>query len=162
MKCRLTSAAAEARTSITPQKPSPDFGLRALGFGISARPYRLQPPGGHDRQRHLLHVHLCDSGDGFQPAAQRAQLAAGRAGCRHGGGASLHTNKLYEGTDSGDFGNLYPGYSWHTATSEAEINSLFQVDIVVRRHGVSQPVDLLSIFLYRPESPKRFGRPTFR
>jgi hypothetical protein len=73
-----------------------------------------------------------------------------------------NTNKLYEGTDSGDFGKLYPGYSWETDTYEAETNGLWQVDIVVRRHGVSQPVDLMSLYLYRPESPSGFGRPNFR
>ena len=73
-----------------------------------------------------------------------------------------NTNKLYEGTDSGDFGNLYPGCSWETETYEAETNGLWQVDIVVRRHGVSQPVDLMSLYLYRPDSPKGFGRPNFR
>ena len=29
------------------------------------------------------------------------------------------TNKLYEGNESGDFGNLYPDYSWETETYEA-------------------------------------------
>ena len=48
----------------------------------------------------------------------------------------FNTNKLYESTDSGDFGNLYPGYSWESDTYEAETNSLWQVDIVVHRRGV--------------------------
>ena len=64
-----------------------------------------------------------------------------------------NTNKLYEGTQSGDFGNLYPDYSWETDTYEAETNGLWQVDIVVRRRGVPKPVDVMSICLYRPESP---------
>jgi hypothetical protein len=74
-----------------------------------------------------------------------------------------NTNKLTEGSESGDFGNLYPGCSWETETYEAETNGLWQVDIVVRRRGVSQPVDVMSIWLYRPESPQSgFGRPTIR
>jgi hypothetical protein len=73
-----------------------------------------------------------------------------------------NTNKLTEGTESGDFGNLYPGYSWETDTYEAETNGLWQVDIVVRRHGIPKPVDQLSIFLYRPESQSGFGRSSFR
>ncbi len=73
-----------------------------------------------------------------------------------------NTNKLTEGTESGDFGNLYPGYSWETDTYEAETNGLWQVDIVVRRQGVSRPVDQMSIYLYRPESQSGFGRSTFR
>jgi Tfp pilus assembly protein PilV len=66
-----------------------------------------------------------------------------------------NTNKLYEGSQSGDFGNLYPGCSWETDTYEAATNGLFQVDIVVRRRGVQQPVDSMSIFLFRPDSPRR-------
>ena len=74
-----------------------------------------------------------------------------------------NTNKLTEGSESGDFGNLYPGCSWETETYEAETNGLWQVDIVVRRRGVSQPVDVISIWLYRPESAQSsFGRPTIR
>ena len=68
-----------------------------------------------------------------------------------------NTNKLTEGSESGDFGNLYPGCSWETETYEAETNGLWQVDIVVRRRGISQPVDVMSIWLYRPESPSRVG-----
>jgi hypothetical protein len=73
-----------------------------------------------------------------------------------------NTNKLYEGADSGDFGKLYPGYSWETDTYEAETNGLWQVDIVVRRQGIPQPVDRMSLYLYRPESQSGFGRSTFR
>ena len=72
------------------------------------------------------------------------------------------TNRLYEGTESGDFGNLYPGYSWETDTYEAESNGLWQVDIIVRRHGIPQPVDSMSIFVYSPNSQSGFGRPTIR
>ena len=73
-----------------------------------------------------------------------------------------NTNKLTESIESGDFGNLYPGYSWQTDTYEAQTNGLWQVDIVVRRQGVSQPVDKMSLYLYRPESQSGFGRSTFR
>ena len=73
-----------------------------------------------------------------------------------------NTNKLTESIESGDFGNLYPGYSWQTDTYEVQTNGLWQVDIVVRRQGVSQPVDEMSILLYRPESQSGFGRPTIR
>jgi len=88
---------------------------------------------------------------------RRIELDAGMVAAQVG-----NTNKLTEGTESGDFGNLYPGYSWETDTYEAETNGLWQVDIVVRRQGLSQPVDQLSIFLYRPESQSGFGRSTFR
>jgi len=71
------------------------------------------------------------------------------------------TNKLMEGIDSGDFGDLYPDYSWQTDSEQIESNGLWQVDIVVRRRGLPRPVDVMSIWLYRPESPSRFG-PTFK
>jgi hypothetical protein len=81
---------------------------------------------------------------------RRAELDAGMVAAQ-----VCNTNKLYEGSQSGDFGDLYPGYSWQAETYEAATNGLFQVDIVVHRRGVPQPVDSMSIFLFRPESPKR-------
>jgi hypothetical protein len=68
-----------------------------------------------------------------------------------------NTNKLEEGIRSGDFGNLYPGYSWEADTYEAATNGLWQVDIAVRLRGVSKPVDQMSIYLFRPESQSSFG-----
>ena len=62
------------------------------------------------------------------------------------------TNKLFEGTESGDFGNLYRDYSWQTETTEAGTNGLFQVDIIVRQRGLQKPVDVMSIWVYAPES----------
>jgi Tfp pilus assembly protein PilV len=74
------------------------------------------------------------------------------------------TNKLYEGFESGDFGNIAPDYSWDTEITQAATNGLFQVDIVVHRRGVQKPVDTMSIFVYAPESPQNggFGAPRFR
>ncbi len=60
------------------------------------------------------------------------------------------TNKLEEGTDSGDFGDLYPGYDWTTETSLASTNGLFQIDVNVFNKG--NPDSSMSIFLYRPDS----------
>src|SRR5678815_1768450 len=39
------------------------------------------------------------------------------------------TNRIYEGKDSGDFGETYQGYSWDTEAFEVETNGLWQVDI---------------------------------
>jgi Tfp pilus assembly protein PilV len=64
-----------------------------------------------------------------------------------------NTNKLYEGSQSGDFGNMYQDYSWDTERYEVGTNGLWQVDIIVRRRGMQKPVDVMSIWLYRPESP---------
>jgi hypothetical protein len=73
-----------------------------------------------------------------------------------------NTNKLTEGTQSGDFGKLYPDYSWEADTYEVATNGLWQIDIIVRRHGLPQPVDTASIWLFRPESQTGFGRPNIR
>jgi hypothetical protein len=69
------------------------------------------------------------------------------------------TNKVFEGTESGDFGNLYPDYSYETDTYEVATNGLYQVDIVVRRRGVPQPVDSMSIYVFSPDSSTVPGRP---
>ena len=89
---------------------------------------------------------------------RRVEVDAGMVAARISG-----TNKVYEGSESGDFGNLYREYSWDTETSEAGTNGLYQVDIIVRRRGLQRPVDTMSIWVYKPESPSQgFGRPTFR
>ena len=71
------------------------------------------------------------------------------------------TNRLTEGIESGDFGNLYQDYSWETEAYEAQTNGLWQVDIVVRRRGVQQPVDSMSILVYSPDSSTRIGPRSF-
>jgi len=68
-----------------------------------------------------------------------------------------NTNKLTEGAQSGDFGSMYPDYSWDADQYEVATNGLWQVDIVVRRHGLSKPVDTMRIWLFRPESHSGFG-----
>lgn len=66
------------------------------------------------------------------------------------------TNRLEEGTDSGDFGNLHPGYAWTRQVSEAGTNGLFRVDFIVSGGGEAE--SKLSILLFRPASaPSRPG-----
>ncbi len=73
------------------------------------------------------------------------------------------TNKLYEGVQSGDFGNMYPDYSWETSASEVATNGLWQVDIIIRKRGMQKPADVMSIWVYTPESSQQgFGRPRLR
>jgi len=63
------------------------------------------------------------------------------------------TNKLVEGLESGDFGNIYPDYEWTRDIYEKETNGIFQIDMVVQRRG-GGPVDsTMSILLFRPDSP---------
>jgi hypothetical protein len=79
-----------------------------------------------------------------QPAADAGSVAA----------QVCLTNKLYEGGDSGDFGQAYPNYTWDYQDMEVLSNGLHQVDIVVshRLHGEGSEIHM-SILLYRPESP---------
>lgn len=67
------------------------------------------------------------------------------------------TNRLTEGTDSGDFGDIYPDFSWESETYEADTNGLWEVDIRVLRRGNPQPVDSMSVWIYSPESRGSFG-----
>jgi hypothetical protein len=65
------------------------------------------------------------------------------------------TNRLFEGSDSGDFsdlGDLYKDYNWASADNEVESNGLHQVDFVLRGRHSGEEVHM-SILLYRPESP---------
>jgi hypothetical protein len=72
------------------------------------------------------------------------------------------TNRLTEGVLSGDFGDTYHDYSWETVTQEAATNGLYQVDIVVRKHGLQNPVDTMSVWIYSPESASTpFNRSPF-
>lgn len=60
------------------------------------------------------------------------------------------TNQLQEGSDSGDFGDIYPEYSWTSETLIAGTNGLFQVNFVVLHGGTMD--SQMSILLYRPQS----------
>lgn len=69
------------------------------------------------------------------------------------------TNQLEEGMEEGDFGRMYPEYTWAKETSEAGTNGLWQVDFAIYRRGQrSQPDSTMSILLYSPGSKsKRLG-----
>lgn len=72
------------------------------------------------------------------------------------------TNRITEGVLSGDFGDTYHDYSWETVTQEAATNGLYQVDIVVRKRGLHDPVDTMSVWVYSPESASTpFNRSPF-
>ena len=63
------------------------------------------------------------------------------------------TNKLTEGTDSGDFGDLYPNHKWASDTTEVRTNGLFEVKFVVIHTTGGRVVETpMSILLFRPES----------
>jgi Tfp pilus assembly protein PilV len=66
------------------------------------------------------------------------------------------TNKLEEGPDSGNFGEIYDGYHWNSQTRMFTTNGLFQVDFEVIDPGGN--VDsTLTILLYRPDSASHMG-----
>jgi Tfp pilus assembly protein PilV len=62
------------------------------------------------------------------------------------------TNQLTEGTESGDFGDVYPGYKWAATTTEVMTNKLFEVDYVVQRADGGRP-EKMSVLFFRPQSP---------
>jgi Tfp pilus assembly protein PilV len=61
------------------------------------------------------------------------------------------TNQLVEGTESGDFGDVYPGSTWTATTTEVLSNKLYEVDYVVKRADSDRP-EKMSILLFRPQS----------
>jgi hypothetical protein len=62
------------------------------------------------------------------------------------------TNRLYEGSESGDFGDLYPDYTWDQENTLIT-NGLWRVDFVVHRRVGRQPVDTaMSILVFSPDS----------
>jgi hypothetical protein len=68
------------------------------------------------------------------------------------------TNKLSEGSDSGDFGDAYRDYHWKREIFEAETNGLFVVDFVVYRRGHERtPESHMAILFFRPESTLKAG-----
>ena len=63
------------------------------------------------------------------------------------------TNELEEGVESGDFGDIHPGYSWSRQVLEVSSNGLFQVDFTItwQKTRASQQYTT-SILLFRPDS----------
>ncbi len=69
------------------------------------------------------------------------------------------TNSLTEGTESGDFGDLYPDYSWTRDIYEVSSNGLFQVDFIVHQKAASRSIDnKMSVLMFKPYSTPGFGR----
>ena len=64
----------------------------------------------------------------------------------------IRTNRFSEGSQSGDFGGVYPDYSWEYQCNQVETNGLLQFDITVQRRGNREPTDQISILVFSPES----------
>jgi hypothetical protein len=72
------------------------------------------------------------------------------------------TNKLTEGSDSGDFEaiapGVYPGYTWSSDVYEVSSNGLFKIDLLVQHHeGNKAQESRMSLLLYRPDSQTKQG-----
>ena len=73
------------------------------------------------------------------------------------------TNKFTDGTESGDFDDVYQEYSWSYTTYEAATNGLWRADLILNKRGLPQPADTMSILLFSPESSAGpFGGGPFR
>jgi Tfp pilus assembly protein PilV len=66
------------------------------------------------------------------------------------------TNRLEEGFESGDFGDMHPGYAWKREIIQVQTNGLFRVDFAVWSASDPRATESkMSILLYRPESVQR-------
>ncbi|HEY6168210.1 MAG TPA: prepilin-type N-terminal cleavage/methylation domain-containing protein [Verrucomicrobiae bacterium] len=65
------------------------------------------------------------------------------------------TNKLVEGTESGDFGELYPGFTWLQDVYLVSSNGLWQVELAVINGAVIESE--MTILLYKPEGVTGVG-----
>jgi hypothetical protein len=63
------------------------------------------------------------------------------------------TNKIEEGSDSGDFSDIagYEGYTWRSQALEVATNGLFRMDFVVLDPRGNQS-SILSVLLYKADS----------
>ncbi len=91
-------------------------------------------------------------------ALQRVELDAGMVAAE-----LTKTNRYSDEVRSGDFGDIYPEYSWQYETYEAATNGLWRADITLHRRGLATPADQMSILLFSPESSSGpFGAGPFR
>lgn len=60
------------------------------------------------------------------------------------------TNKLEEGFNSGDFGDLYPDFTWESETLFYASNGMFQVNVAVYHKDALD--SSISVLAYKPES----------
>src|SRR5262249_17928349 len=68
------------------------------------------------------------------------------------------TNRFFEGEDSGDFGELYPGYQWTRKVTQVMSNGMFQVDVAIYKpHGPASAESHMSVLFFRPDSPPGAG-----
>ena len=78
---------------------------------------------------------------------RRPQVDAGMAAAIY-----TATNRFFEGSMSGDFGDVLEDYSWEAETYEFEdyTNGLLRADIVLIQRGNHGPPDKISILVFDP------------
>jgi len=98
-------------------------------------------------------------------ALQRGDVDAGMAAAQVY--ETLKTNRLENGTMSGDFGETYRDFSWE-ATWDIDwdggvTNNLLKAEIIVRRRNLSKPFDHMTVWVYAPNARSAAaGGPTIR
>lgn len=68
------------------------------------------------------------------------------------------TNIIEEGSEMGDFGELYPDYAWTSYAYEVGSNGLFQIDFVVQSTSGRSYESMTSMLLYKPGSKGSLSR----
>jgi len=159
MNCRLQSDVGRVPTGDTPPALRPSHHASRITFHVSRPSTRaafslleVMIAGGIFFVAIFAILAMVSSVLSNARSLRRVELDAGMVAAQ----LSI-TNKLTEGTQSGDFGNLYPDYSWEADEYEVATNGLWQVDIIVRRRGLAKPADVMSIWLFRPESKSGYG-----
>jgi len=71
---------------------------------------------------------------------------------------TMKTNKLEEGSVDGDFGDLYPGYTWRRDINLKATNGLFQVDFIIQSSRGRQRVEWTNSILVWDTRWSSFGR----
>ena len=71
---------------------------------------------------------------------------------------TMKTNKLEEGSADGDFGDLYPGYTWRRDINLKATNGLFQVDFIIQSSRGRQRVEWTNSILVWDTRWSSFGR----
>jgi Tfp pilus assembly protein PilV len=118
MNCRVKPGRSEAFTLIEVAVASAIMALALFGF-----------------------ISVCATGLRSAKALNRVEVDASSLAAE----LSL-SNRLEEMADSGDFGNLYPGYQWSRTVREVGTNGLFQADFVIS--GGKGEERRMSIFLF--------------
>ena len=64
----------------------------------------------------------------------------------------INTNRMEEGSESGDFGEIYPEHTWTRDLYEASSNGLMRADILVTREigGKETAPQTMSILIFNP------------